>query len=178
MKLGYGLTMRGIIKNEDDEILILKRHPKSKTDPEMWELPKQSKMGIVYDDKLYTKKAQLGAPSLISPYVSDDTVVYASEVNLKWSPAYARSGFRVEVATDENFENIVYSYETPLLQATFTDVMQNQKYYWRVVSVNWSNSMDDKEVSSKVGSFRIASQEEIAAKADVETFELKIIVDE
>ena len=39
MKLGYGLTMRGIIKNEDDEILILKRHPKSKTDPEMWELP-------------------------------------------------------------------------------------------------------------------------------------------
>ena len=150
----------------------------NKINPEMWELPKQSKMGIVYDDKLYTKKAQLGAPSLISPYVSDDTVVYASEVNLKWSPAYARSGFRVEVATDENFENIVYSYETPLLQSTFTDAMQNQKYYWRVVSVNWSNSMNDKEVSSKVGSFRIASQEEIAAKSDVETFELKIIVDE
>jgi 8-oxo-dGTP diphosphatase len=39
MKLGYGLTMRGIIKNDDNEILILKRQPKSKTDPEMWELP-------------------------------------------------------------------------------------------------------------------------------------------
>lgn len=36
---GYGLTVRGIIKNSDDEILIVKRHPKSKTDPEMWELP-------------------------------------------------------------------------------------------------------------------------------------------
>ena len=35
----YGLTVRGIIKNENDEILIVKRHPKSKTDPEMWELP-------------------------------------------------------------------------------------------------------------------------------------------
>lgn len=34
----YGLTVRGIIKN-NDEILILKRHPKSRTDPEMWELP-------------------------------------------------------------------------------------------------------------------------------------------
>ncbi|WP_407376877.1 NUDIX hydrolase [Methanobrevibacter sp.] len=34
----YGLTVRGIIKN-DDEILIVKRHPKSKTDPGMWELP-------------------------------------------------------------------------------------------------------------------------------------------
>ena len=39
MERNYGLTMRGIIKNDNGEILILKRHPKSKTDPEMWELP-------------------------------------------------------------------------------------------------------------------------------------------
>lgn len=38
MMKGYGLTVRGIIKNED-KILIVKRHPKSRTDPEMWELP-------------------------------------------------------------------------------------------------------------------------------------------
>ena len=35
----YGLTVRGIIKNDTSEILIVKRHPKSRTDPEMWELP-------------------------------------------------------------------------------------------------------------------------------------------
>ena len=35
----YGLTVRGIIKNDNGEILIVKRHPKSRTDPEMWELP-------------------------------------------------------------------------------------------------------------------------------------------
>ncbi len=29
----YGLTMRGIIKNDNDEILILRRHPKSRTNP-------------------------------------------------------------------------------------------------------------------------------------------------
>ncbi len=34
----YGLTVRGIIK-KNDEILVVKRHPKSKTDPGMWELP-------------------------------------------------------------------------------------------------------------------------------------------
>ena len=39
MAKNYGLTMRGVIKNENDEILLLKRHPKSKTDPQMWELP-------------------------------------------------------------------------------------------------------------------------------------------
>ena len=35
----YGLTVRGIIRNDTDEILIMKRHPKSRTDPKMWELP-------------------------------------------------------------------------------------------------------------------------------------------
>lgn len=35
----YGLTVRGIVKNDSCEILIVKRHPKSRTDPEMWELP-------------------------------------------------------------------------------------------------------------------------------------------
>ena len=39
MTLSYGLTVRGIIKNDEGEILIVKRHPKSRTDPEMWELP-------------------------------------------------------------------------------------------------------------------------------------------
>ena len=39
MDAPYGLTVRGIIKNDNDEILIVKRHPKSRTDPEMWELP-------------------------------------------------------------------------------------------------------------------------------------------
>ena len=35
----YGLTMRGIVKNSNDEILILRRHPKSRTNPHKWELP-------------------------------------------------------------------------------------------------------------------------------------------
>ncbi|MGX8694249.1 MAG: NUDIX domain-containing protein [Methanobrevibacter sp.] len=39
MDMPYGLTVRGIIKNDEGEILIVKRHPKSRTDPEMWELP-------------------------------------------------------------------------------------------------------------------------------------------
>ena len=39
MSKTYGLAVTGIIKNDSDEILIVKRHPKSRTDPEMWELP-------------------------------------------------------------------------------------------------------------------------------------------
>ncbi len=39
MEKPYGLTMRGIVKNSEGEILILRRHPKSKTNPHKWELP-------------------------------------------------------------------------------------------------------------------------------------------
>jgi 8-oxo-dGTP diphosphatase len=50
---GYGLTVRGVIKNSDGEILIVKRHPKSRTDPEMWELPGgKVEMGEHFTDAL------------------------------------------------------------------------------------------------------------------------------
>jgi len=39
MEKPYGLTMRGIVKNDDGKILVLRRHPKSKTNPHKWELP-------------------------------------------------------------------------------------------------------------------------------------------
>ncbi|MBO6122953.1 MAG: NUDIX domain-containing protein [Methanobrevibacter sp.] len=53
MKRDYGLTMRGIIKNEKGEILILKRHPKSRTDPDTWELPGgKMEAGEFFDDAL------------------------------------------------------------------------------------------------------------------------------
>ncbi len=53
MKRDYGLTMRGIIKNSNGEILILKRHPKSRTDPDTWELPGgKMEAGEFFDDAL------------------------------------------------------------------------------------------------------------------------------
>lgn len=53
MKRDYGLTMRGIIKNDKGEILILKRHPKSRTDPDTWELPGgKVEEGEFFDDAL------------------------------------------------------------------------------------------------------------------------------
>lgn len=39
MEKPYGLTMRGVVKNSKGEILVLRRHPKSKTNPHKWELP-------------------------------------------------------------------------------------------------------------------------------------------
>lgn len=39
MEKPYGLTMRSVVKNDEGNILVLRRHPKSKTNPHKWELP-------------------------------------------------------------------------------------------------------------------------------------------
>ena len=39
MEKPYGLTVRSIVKNEEGNILVVRRHPKSKTNPNKWELP-------------------------------------------------------------------------------------------------------------------------------------------
>ena len=53
MKRDYGLTIRGIIKNDKGEILVLKRHPKSRADPDTWELPGgKVENGEFFDDAL------------------------------------------------------------------------------------------------------------------------------
>ncbi len=39
MEKAYGLTIRSVVKNKKGKILVLRRHPKSKTNPHKWELP-------------------------------------------------------------------------------------------------------------------------------------------
>ncbi|MDL2246236.1 NUDIX domain-containing protein [Methanobrevibacter sp. OttesenSCG-928-K11] len=39
MEKPYGLTMRAVVKNNKNEILLLRRHPESRTNPHKWELP-------------------------------------------------------------------------------------------------------------------------------------------
>ncbi|WP_297979493.1 NUDIX domain-containing protein [uncultured Methanobrevibacter sp.] len=51
-KKDWGLTVRGVVKKEE-KILILKRHPKSRNNPQKWELPGgKVDPGEFFDDAL------------------------------------------------------------------------------------------------------------------------------
>ncbi len=53
MEKPYGLTMRSVVKNEENKILILRRHPKSRTNPHKWELPGgKTEKGELFDEAL------------------------------------------------------------------------------------------------------------------------------
>ena len=53
MEKPYGLTMRSVVKNEENKILVLRRHPKSRTNPHKWELPGgKTEKGELFDEAL------------------------------------------------------------------------------------------------------------------------------
>ena len=53
MKKHYGLTMRSVVKNEEGKILVLRRHPNSKTNTHKWELPGgKIEKGAFFDEEL------------------------------------------------------------------------------------------------------------------------------
>ena len=53
MEKPYGLTMRSVVKNEENKILVLRRHHKSRTNPHKWELPGgKTEKGELFDEAL------------------------------------------------------------------------------------------------------------------------------
>ena len=89
----YGQTVRGILHNEKNEILLLKRHPKSRTNPNKWELPGgKVNPGEFFDEALVREfKEETGLDILLGDFyhaIQDDfphkrTVVTILEVELK-----------------------------------------------------------------------------------------------
>ena len=92
-RLPYGQTVRGILYNEKNEILLLKRHSNSRTNPNMWELPGgKVDSGEFFDEALIREfKEETGLDILLGDFyyaIQDDfphkrTVVTILEVEIK-----------------------------------------------------------------------------------------------
>lgn len=92
-RLPYGHTVRGIVYNENNEILLLKRHPKSRTNPNKWELPGgKVDPGEFFDEALIREfKEETGLDVVLGDFyhaIQDDfphkrTVVTVLELEIK-----------------------------------------------------------------------------------------------
>ena len=76
MEKPYGLTMRGIVKNDDGEILVLRRHPKSKTNPHKWELPGRKIEKCEYFDEALIREIKEELETVIKVEGYIDTIEY------------------------------------------------------------------------------------------------------
>ena len=66
----------------------------------------------------------------------DGEVVRGADFALEWAASGAADRYRLEIATDQAFENVVFALEeTDLTQYRVTDLKESGTYYWRVSAI-------------------------------------------
>ncbi len=70
------------------------------------------------------------------------TVAYTEDgITFAWGRALGATQYRLVVATDKLFENVVYDETTRLNTHTVTSLTNNTKYYWKVIASNTSREL-------------------------------------
>lgn len=137
--------------------------------PEMEALPSQHKMGLIYDPAFKREKMSLATPVTLSPLNTTEDAVYENEnVTLTWSKVFGFSYYNVEVATDPEFENVVFQKTVQTTSAIVPELNLDTTYYWRVTVGTWTHEFDMTPKTSKVATFRIGNEEEILANTVIE----------
>ena len=66
---------------------------------------------------------------------------YQDEYNFTWSPALGANNYKLTIATDKKFENVVFEKETIQTGAVVTGLLDNTTYYWKVEAENISRDL-------------------------------------
>lgn len=78
-------------------------------------------------------------PNLVSP-ANNETGI-SIEPTLNWSTSYGAESYTLELATDINFSNLVFSASGLTTNSySFTGLLNNQNYYWRVSAENFAGT--------------------------------------
>lgn len=90
------------------------------------------------------------------------TAVQLSNLELVWENALGATKYRVVMATDPEFKNVIYEEEVPYTVTKVEGLKNNQAYYWKVYAVNSSRELySEWESASCVYSFKTAMYDEI-----------------
>ena len=66
----------------------------------------------------------------------DGEVMRGGDVALQWAASDTADSYRLEIATDQAFENVVFKLEeTDLTQFQVTDITEPGTYYWRISAI-------------------------------------------
>ena len=95
-------------------------------------------------------------PVLLGPDNGETKVLWGP--TFMWSPTYKASSYKLEIATDANFKNIVLAKDKIVIESyKIRDSLQlGQTYYWRVTAKNSTGS-----TVSNVQSFTVCKENEV-----------------
>lgn len=83
---------------------------------------------------IFTTEGDLNAPVLTSPFNGEGDL--NPFVNLMWEIVAGAQQYQIHVATDEEFENIIYELNTASNQIRVSNLNLNTQYFWRVFAEN------------------------------------------
>lgn len=131
----YGLTMRGIAK-KDGKIAILRRHPKSRTNPHKWELPGgKVDPGEFFDEALIREmKEETNLDVKIGDFYEaiQDDYVHKRTVQIIMEVIILSEEFKISDEHDDykwvNLEEIKSLYQENKLSTAFRKVLEKKNF--------------------------------------------------
>lgn len=135
-----------------------------------------SKMGL-YDDgfrPFETETEEINPYTLVFPS-ADEKNVATQEVEFSWNvcPKLHVEKYRLVIAKDKDFTDLVCNYQTTELEATIDELDQNTKYYWKVYAVAEHDGKTELyENAGGARSFTTSYYKEVYEKNELKTRDL------
>ncbi len=106
----------------------------------------------------------------LNPANDPDVKAFPTKILFKWTPSYPATFYTFELATDENFENII---ETGRVQEPFyqseKELELDTVYYWRVKADSYAGHVKNPEIIMETASFKTYTYDEAAANTSLNT---------
>lgn len=141
-------------------------------------------------------KIDLETPQAFFPFNNTDDFVAKKDLIFRWNDCRGATYYKIEIAKDKNFENLVvgqyikgvYNYysdnmadtgasvsghDIKVVKANLeTDLENDTVYYWRVKAFAKIPNADFAETCSDISQFRVGTKKEIAESEEAETSNL------
>lgn len=117
-----------------------------------------SQMGIYNDEYRKISGTLIENPTLVSPSNNSKDVSFSNGVSLKWNEVDNAGSYIVEIATDNEFSDLICKEATNELSYLQTNLNKSTKYFWRVTALE--NKINGQKVTSDVYNFTTSSNSE------------------
>lgn len=140
--------------------------------------PKFERMGLLQENSMWETLPKLTKMKPLEPSVDGISMSELDKTSLRWTPSLGADYYEVELARDENFNEILFKGEVTYPSINVTVDAENTKYFWRVKAISTAKSIDENELMSDTWSFRTMSSEELAVFAPPSTVKLEMLIGE
>ncbi len=138
------------------------------------------KIGLMIGEdymKVRPYMGQFGEIFPFSPAQGEKSIQYPDKVQFMWTDVIWANRYRLEVATDPDFDNVVYDEVDEYEYATVDLKEAGKTFYWRVTAYTLCKSVDPTPLKSEVFSFTTMTEEEVAKHEKIVTGELAEKID-